>query len=193
MYFKLLSIAFLAISILSCTPNESDADAKAAERAELLKDPESVQKMKPDLLADIPFKKLPVVDSTNFDNFNGANQLSEKLVSKLHLKSIDPNYENFHARYRIALSTPVDMVVITLAAENELKTFLISYRKDDYQLIDKVMISYDEIAESAFQSVGKITANEEIVVTNYDYMDNEPKIDIKRYRIEKSGKFTLKN
>lgn len=192
MYFKLLSIAFLSISILSCTPNESDAERKAAERAELLKDPESTQKTKPDLLATVPFKKLPVVDSTNFDNFNGENQLSKKLVSKLHLKSIDPNYKNFHSRYRIALSTDIDMVVITMAAENEMKTFLITYQKEDYQLIDKVMISYDEIAESAFSSIGNLSKNE-VVVTNYNYMDEEPIIEIKKYRIEKSGKFTLKS
>jgi hypothetical protein len=190
MYFKLLSIA-LAISILSCTPNESNTETEASERAELLKDPESTRKTKPDLFATVPFKKLPVVDSTNFDNFNGENRLSEKLVYKLQLKSIDSNYKNFHSRYRLALSTDIDLVVITFAAENEMKTFLISYTKEDYQLIDKVMISYDEIAESAFQSVGKITANE-VVVTNYNYMDNEPKTDVKRYRIDKTGKFIEK-
>jgi hypothetical protein len=191
MYFKLLPIAFLSISILSCTSNESDAETKAAERAALLKDPESTQKTKPDLLASVPFKKFPVVDSTNFDNFHGENQLSKKLVSKLQLKSIDSNYKNFYSRYRIALSTDIDLLVVTLVAENEMKTFLISYTKEDYQLIDKVMISYDEIAESAFQSVGKITSRE-IVVTNYNYMGEEPTMEVKKYHIEKSGKFTQK-
>lgn len=192
MYFKLLSITILAISISSCTPNEPTEETKAAERAELLKDPESTRKTKPDLLATVPFKKLPVVDSTNFDNFNGENLLSAKLVSKLQLKSIDPNYQNFHSRYRLAFTNDIDLIVITLAAENEMKTYLISYTKDDYQLIDKVMISYDEIAESAFQSVGKITANE-VVVTNYNYMDNEPKVEVKKYRIDKTGKFIAKS
>ncbi|WP_341904758.1 hypothetical protein [Fluviicola taffensis] len=193
MHIKLVSIALLSISILSCTPNESTEEAKAAERAELLKDPEGVKQTKPDLLATVPFKKVPVVDSTNFDNFNGEDKLSKKLVSKLQLKSIDPNYQNFHSRYRIALSTDIDLLVVTLAAENELKTFLISYRKDDYELIDKVMISYDEIAESAFRSVGKIT-NDGIVVTNYNYMGEEPVVDVKKYRIDKTtGKFLLKS
>jgi hypothetical protein len=54
------------------------------------------------------------------------------------------------------------------------------------------MISYDEIAESAFRSVGKISANE-VVVTNYNYMDEEPIIEVKKYSIEKSGKFKQKN
>jgi len=188
MYIKLLSIAFLTITIFSCTPNEPDAETKASERAELLKDPESTRKAKPDLLATVPFKKLPVVDSTNFDNFKGENRLSAKLVSKLQLKSIDANYQNFHSRYRLALTTDIDLIVITLVAENEMKTYLISYTKDDYQPIDKVMISYDEIAESAFQSVGKITANE-VVVTNYNYMGEEPIVDVKKYRIDKAGKF----
>ncbi|WP_148235441.1 hypothetical protein [Fluviicola taffensis] len=191
MHFKLLSITLSLICLISCSGNESTTDSEAKERAELLKDPESTQKTKPDLLATIPFIKLPVVDSTNFDNCNGENKLSEKIISKLKLRSIDSNYENFHARYRIALSTPVDMIVITLAAEYEMKTYLISYTKEDYQVIDKVMISYDEIAESAFYSVGKITANE-VVVTNYNYMGEEPVIDVKKYRIEKTGKFIEK-
>lgn len=192
MYIKLLSIAFLTISIFSCTPNEPDAETKAAERAELLKDPESTRKTKPDLLATVPFKKLPVVDSTNFDNFKGENRLSAKLVSKLQLKSIDPNYKNFHSRYRLALTTDIDLIVITLEAENEMKTYLISYAKEDYQPIDKVMISYDEIAESALRSVGKISANE-VVVTNYNYMGEEPIVDVKKYRIDKAGKFSPKS
>jgi hypothetical protein len=189
MHIKLLAIALLTIGLLSCTPNESDAETKAAERATLLKDPESTQTTKPDLLATIPFKRLPLVDSTNFDNFEGKNPLSQKLVDKLQLKSIDPNFKTFYARYRIALSTPVDLIVITFEADNELKTFLISYSKDDYQLIDKVMISYDEIAEGAFQSVSKIMTDE-LVVTNYNYMDEEPVMEVKKYRINKSGKFT---
>lgn len=193
MYIKLLSIAILVISISSCTSNESTEEAKAAERAELLKDPESTRRTKPDLFATVPFKKLPVIDSTNFDNFNGENRLPEKLVYKLKLKSIDSNYKNFHSRYRLAFTKDIDLIVITFAAENEMKTFLISYTKEDHQLIDKVLISYDEIAESALQSVGKITANE-VAVTNYNYMGEEPIIDVKKYRIDKTtGKFIPKS
>lgn len=187
---KLLSLAILSSCLFSCS-NESDPNAETARRAELLKDPEGVKPTKPDLLATVPFKKLPVTDSTSFDNFNGEDKLSDKLVSKLHLKSLDPNFKNFHSRYRIALSTTVDMMVVTASAEHEMKTFLISYSKEDYQLIDKLQIAYDEIAESAFSAIGKIS-KEEVVVTNYNYMGEEPVIEVKKYRIEPSGKFTQK-
>lgn len=189
---KLLSLAILSGCFFSCS-NESNKDAEAKQRAELLKDPEGVKPSKPDLLATVPFKKLPVTDSTSFDNFNGEDKLSPKLVSKLQLKSIDPNFKSFHSRYRIALSNDVDMMVVTLSAENEMKTFLISYSKKDYQLIDKVQIAYDEIAESAFSAIGKIS-NKEVVVKNYNYMGDEPVIEVKKYKIEQSGKFTpIKN
>jgi hypothetical protein len=183
MLFKLLSAAILSGFLFSC--NSSDS----AKRAELLKDPEGAQPQKPDLLATVPFKKVPVIDSTNFDNFNGKEPLSEKLVSQLDLKSLDPHVKHFHARYRIAFTTAVDLMAVTVPAENEMKTFLISYSKEDYHLIDQVMIAYDEIAESAFSSVGKVTKNE-IIVTNYNYMGDEPVIETQKYLIEHSGKFS---
>lgn len=184
MLFKLLSAAILSGFLFSC-----NSSSDSARRAELLKDPEGAQPQKPDLLATVPFKKVPVIDSTNFDNFNGKDLLSEKLVSKLNLKSLDPNVNHFHARYRIAFTTAVDLMAVTASAENEMKTFLISYSKEDYQLIDHVMIAYDEIAESAFSSTGKVSKNE-IVVTNYNYMGDEPVIETQKYRIEHSGKFS---
>lgn len=69
-----------------------------------------------------------------------------------------------------------------------MQTFLISYAKEDYKMIDKVVIAYDEIAESAFSSIGKVSRNE-IAVTNYNYMADEPVIETQKYRIESSGKF----
>lgn len=184
MYGKLILAAILSSFFLSC--NES---SDSERRAELLKDPEGTQPAKPDLLATVPFKKVPVVDSTNFDNFNGKDPLSEKLVSQLQLKSLDPNVKHFYAGYRISFTTAVDLMAVTAPAENEMKTFLVSYAKDDYKVIDKVVIAYDEIAESAFSSIGKVSKNE-ITVTNYNYMTDEPVIETLKYRIEQSGKFT---
>ncbi len=187
---KLLSLAILSISLLSCN-NESTAP-ESTERAELLKDPEGAKKTKPDLFATVPFKKLPVVDTTNFDNFDGQDKLSKELISKLHLKSLGADYETLHTRYRLALSMDIDLVVITVMAESEMKTYLVSYTKENYQVIDKILISYDEIAESMSRTEGQITANE-VVVTGYSYWGEKPEITIKKYRVDKSGKFTLKS
>jgi hypothetical protein len=187
MHRKLILATILSSIFLSCGSESSDS----VRRAELLKDPEGTQPAKPDLLATVPFKKVPVVDSTNFDNFNGKDPLSEKLVSQLQLKSLDPNIKHFYARYRIAFTTAVDLMAVTAPAENEMKTFLVSYAKEDYKVIDKVVIAYDEIAESAFSSIGKVSKNE-ITVTNYNYMTEEPVIETLKYHIEKSGKFSKK-
>lgn len=187
MYGKLILAAILSIVFLSCSSESHDSE----RRAELLKDPEGTQPAKPDLLATVPFKKVPVVDSTNFDNFNGKDPLSKELVSQLHLKSLDPNVKHFYARYRISFTTAVDLMAVTAPAENEMKTFLVSYTKEDYKVIDKVVIAYDEIAESAFSSIGKVSKNE-ITVTNYNYMTDEPLIQTLKYRIEQSGKFSKK-
>ena len=176
MYLKLLSILVISVGLFSCGEKSSN---------------KSIDAQKPDLLADVPFRKAPVVDTTNFDNFNGENPLSEELISKLQLRKIEADYETFYPRYRLALSTPVDMVVITMAIENEMKTYLISYRKNDHQLIDKLMIAYDEIAESMLRTESKILSDE-VVVTSYNYWGEEPEITVKNYRIEKTGKFIQK-
>ena len=74
MHLKLLSILVISIGLFSCGDKNSD---------------KSNDTQKPDLLADVPFRKAPVVDSTNFDNFNGENALSEELISKLQLRKIE--------------------------------------------------------------------------------------------------------
>lgn len=176
MHLKLLSILFISIGLFSCEDKSAD---------------KSSDTQKPDLLADVPFRKAPVVDSTNFDNFNGENPLSEELISKLQLRKIEADYETFCPRYRIALSTPIDMLVITMTIEHEMKTYLITYRKNDHQLIDKLMIAYDEIAESMSRTEGKILSDE-VMVTSYNYWGEEPEITIKNYRIGKTGKFIQK-
>ena len=191
MYFKLLSLITLSIILVSCNSNESSSDTKSERRAELLKDPEGAKKTTPDLLAAVPFKKLPVTDTTNFDNFDGENKLSKELISKLHLKSLAADYETLHTRYRLALSMDIDLVVVTVTSETEMKTYLVSHTKDDYTVIDKVLISYDEIAESMSRTEGKLTADE-VVVTNYSDWGEAPQVTVKKYRIESSGKFTQK-
>lgn len=185
MHFKLFSLVLLSIILTACNGNsvKSKPEQKKPEPAQIEK---TLQKN--DLLAGIPFKKLPLVDSTSFDDFEGKTVLSKEIASKLKLKSEDPEHQNFYSRYRVALSDDIDAVVVTLAGEFEMQTFLISYTKEDYKVIDKVVIAYDEIAESAFSSIGKVSKNE-IAVTNFNYMTDEPVIEIHKYSIGASGKF----
>jgi hypothetical protein len=192
MHFKLLSILFIAISLLSCSEEQVKSEKKPAQKCVLPMSSGKDPLKKTDLLATVPFRKAPLVDTTNFDNFRKENRLSEELVAKLQLRSIEPGYETFYSGYRLALSTAVDLLVITMTIEHEMKTFLISYRKKDYKLIDKLMISYDEIAESLSRTESRIGANE-VVVKSYSYWGEEPSVQIKKYRIEKTGEFRLIN
>ncbi|WP_343636120.1 hypothetical protein [Fluviicola sp.] len=188
MHFKILSIAVLSCFLFSCGGNEN----KETGNDSLKNLPIEKQLEKADLLKGVPFKKLPVVDSTSFDDFEGKTVLSKEIATKLKLKSDDPEHQHFYSRYRVALSDKIDAVVVTLAGEFEMQTFLISYTKEDYKVIDKVVIAYDEIAESAFSSIGKVSKIG-IVVTNYNYMDEEPVIETLNYEIEPSGKFVKKH
>ncbi len=181
MYLKFVTPLLVSLSLVACNNKQSETKEPAQDIRETLK--------KNDLLSFVPFKKLPVTDTTNFDNFNGDDTLSARLVQKLHLKDIEENHEFFFARYRLAFSDGIDAVVITSMAEAEMKTFLVTYRKEDYSLIDKVLIAYDEIVESAFSATGKVS-DEQVTVTNYNYMEDEPVIEVKKYRVEKNGKFT---
>lgn len=184
MSLKYPSIALVLIYLTACNGNRTQSNTP---------DNQSIHKplKQVDLLNHIPFRKAPFADTTNFDNFNNENRLSNTLVSKLHLKSIEPNYEAFYARYRLAVSTNVDAVVVTMSNENELKTYLITFHKVEYEIIDKVIIAYDEIAESMTRTEAKIYSDE-LVITNYSYWEEEPSIEINRYRIEKSGKLIRK-
>lgn len=188
MYFKILFITLLSAVLLSCNGNE-----KTKNESDSLKNmPIKEQLEKADLLAGVPFRKLPVVDSTSFDDFEGKTVLSKEIAAKLKLKIDDPEHQHFYSRYRVTLSDKIDAVVVTLAGEFEMQTFLISYTKEDYRVIDKVVIAYDEIAESAFSSIGKVSKTG-IVVTNYNYMDEEPVIETLKYQIEPSGRFVKKD
>lgn len=184
MNFKLILILSIFSALTACSGNQSNTDQStdpAPDIEETLK--------KADLLAFVPFRKMPLRDSTNFDNFDEQEALSKDLVSKLHLKDIEADYEKYYSRYRLAFADGIDAVVITAMIEMEMKTYLITYNKEDYQIVDKLLIAYDEIAESAQRTESNISAKG-IEVQEFNYWDETPKTTIKKYRVEKSGKFT---
>ena len=168
MHFKFALIPFICISLAACTEKSSKTETPEPTIRETLK--------KNDLLSFVPFKALPLTDSTSFDDFEGKDPFSQDLVKKLHLKEIEEGNKQFFARYRVALSEGIDAVVVTSMAEFEMKTFLVTYNKEDYTVIDNLEIAYDEIAESAFSARGTISKTQ-AVITHYNYMDEEPVIE----------------
>lgn len=183
MHSKFILFLLLCSAITACSGNkaENQSTDPTPDIEETLK--------KADLLAFVPFRKMPLRDSTNFDNFDEKEALSKDLVAKLHLKDIEADYEHYYSRYRLAFADGIDAVVITAMVETEMKTYLITYNKEDYQVIDKLLIAYDEIAESALRTESKISAKGiEVIETNY--WGDEPEATVKKYRLENSGKFT---
>lgn len=85
MLFKFLSLALISSLLFSCGPSEPKP-----ENTSLKNMPIKEQLKKVDLMAGVPFKKLPFTDSTSFDNFEGKTPLSKEIVSQLKLTSEDP-------------------------------------------------------------------------------------------------------
>lgn len=139
---------------------------------------------------DLPNKNLPLVDSTNFDNYNHNLEIKNDLFfKKIKFKKDQPEIENSRLRYQVHFSEKFQSVVISYyQGEHELFTTLVNIDEND-QIIDQLEIAYDEIAESAFRKRSSITQNK-IVVEDWNYM-NEPIKTITTYQISKAGKFKL--
>ena len=140
---------------------------------------------------DLPNKNWPLVDSTNFDNYNHQQGIKNDLFfKKIQFKKDQPEIENSRLRYQVHFSEKFQSVVISYyQGEHELFTTLINIDKND-QIIDQLDIAYDEIAESGFRKTSSINQNK-IVVEDWNYMNDEPIKTITTYQISKEGKFKL--
>lgn len=140
---------------------------------------------------DVPNKSLPLVDSTNFDNYNHQQGIKNDLFfKKIAFKKDQPEIENSRLRYQLDFSERFQSVVVSYyQGEHELFTTLINIGKND-QIIDQLDIAYDEIAESAFRKTSSIDQNK-IVVEDWNYMTDKPTRTVTIYEISKEGKFKL--
>ena len=140
---------------------------------------------------DLPNKSFPLVDSTNFDNYNQQIGIKNDLFfKKIQFKKDQPEIENSRLRYQVHFSEKFQSVVISYyQGEHELLTTLVNLDEND-QIIDQLDIAYDEIAESAFRKMSSITQNK-IVVEDWNHMNAEPIKTITTYQISQEGKFKL--
>ena len=140
---------------------------------------------------DLPNKNLPLVDSTNFDNYNHQQGIKNDLFfKKIQFKKDQPEIENSRLRYQVHFSEKFQSVVISYyKGEHELFTTLVNIAEND-QIIDQLDIAYDEIAESGFRKTSSINQNK-IVVEDWNYMNDEPIKTITTYQISEEGKFKL--
>lgn len=179
-------IPALVLLAFSCEKKQSQIVAEKSPEKNQISLPVVKTEQAEDLFPEIPFKEIPVTDSTNFDNLIEKNPLNQNLISKLGLEKISPETETFFAQYKLKISHQFRSVVITSKKEHEMITFLINYDKNG-SVKGFQEIAYDEIAESALRKSGVIT-KEKIKTETINYFDDPPQITLQNYQIEKGGK-----
>lgn len=142
-------------------------------------------------LENIPERKTPLIDSTNFDNFSSNKILNKSQLQLIQIEKIAENPENVVANYKLDLSGNFKTFVFTYnKGEMELFSTLVNY-SNDFQFISKLDISYDEIAESWFRKESQIS-KKEIVVNDLSYTEEIEKSAKTVYRILESGQIVKK-
>ena len=195
-----MKLPILILAVIFATTGcqeKSSKNQSSSKETKILKDTVTIIKEKNihntinNQFQDVPKKNLPLVDSTNFDNYNHRQGIKNDLFfKKIAFKKDQSEIENSRSRYQLDFSERFQSVVISYyLGEHELFTTLIIIGKND-QIIDQLDIAYDEIAESAFRKTSSITQNK-IVVEDWNYMTDEPTRTVTTYQISKEGKFKL--
>jgi hypothetical protein len=142
-------------------------------------------------LENVPERKTPLKDSTNFDNFSSDKSLTKNQLALLQFEKVANDPDQPIVNYKIDISPNFRTYVFTyFRGEHELFSTLVNYDKS-FKLISKLDISYDEIAESWFRTESQITKNE-IIVNELNYTEEVEKSTKTTYTIEKNGQIVLK-
>lgn len=143
-----------------------------------------------DVWSKFPLRKMPFVDSTNFDNIIKKNKLSTNEIKQLQLNELYSNYDKyasdykFYPSYKLNLGNYKSIVVNVFKGDHELEAILIIYNSNDelikiYQgdhtspSINALIIAYDEIAESWSRTTSTIKNN---CITTIDALYTEPPV-----------------
>ena len=141
-----------------------------------------------DILTSLPIRHFPIVDSTDFENFDKSGIHDNGFLKKINFDPKRKDATNFRLNYKVPFSEKFASIVVTYqGGEHELFTTLITIDKDS-KIIDKLEIAYDEIAESAFAKTSRIEKNK-IVVTNSNWMSEDPIFETETFILENDGKF----
>jgi len=150
--------------------------------------PDTIREKQPDGMEIIKIQKLPFTDSTNFDNYHEEETFSSDLLDKINFQQIFPDGSDFRIRYKVKLIDSIYSIVVTMKqGEHELLTTLLNI-DNQFKIKGTLLIAYDEIAESAFRTEGKILSNG-IEVTEWNYMGEEPEKTLKKYILKSNGEF----
>lgn len=188
---------FLTISAILFSCKESSKESKDStttgnsENKEVNVVTENPESEEYSFLSDYPYKALPLIDSTNFNNVNSTKDLTAQQKDFLHLDTIlGENYSDIlqspQISYRINLSENFSTVVITYElGEHELFSTLINY-DTNFKPIAWKDIAYDEIAEGLIRKQSKIY-KDSIVISQISYFDEVPDTTFTRFKLDKNG------
>lgn len=152
---------------------------------------EEVSTAESHVLKKLPVRNFPITDSTRFENFEQTGTPDNGFLKRINFNPEHTDAKNFRLNYTIPFSKSFTSLVLTYQnGEHELFTTLITLSKED-EIIDRLEIAYDEIAESAFSRTSKIE-KDKITVTDWNWMSGEkPVSESKTYILQQDGKFKL--
>lgn len=186
----LLTIAGL-LFLMSCNQQNEKTNTNKPEQEEVVaekqEDLKNTTTTIPEL-EELSLKEFPFVDSTNFDNDDNKGLKDADLLKRIRFDVEEVNLEQVRLRYKLNYSPNYYSVVLTYPlGEHELITTLFNINKRG-KILDFLDIAYDEIAESAFRKESLLKKNE-VVLTDWNYMSEEPTKTVTRYSINEQGKF----
>lgn len=186
----LLTIVCLLL-LVSCKQQNEKTNTHKPEQEEVVAEKQEVVKNTKTTipeLEELSLKEFPFVDSTNFDNDDNKGLKDADLLKRINFDVEDVNLKQVRLRYKLNYSPNYYSVVLTYPlGEHELITTLFNINKRG-KILDFLDIAYDEIAESAFRKESLLKKNE-VILTDWNYMSEEPTKTVTRYSINEQGKF----
>ena len=136
--------------------------------------------------SDFPTISFPKKEQTNADNYDLLPALCAN-QARLLLSGLFPDAENFKRVYSVPFSDDFTSVVVAFQqGEHEFSTILFNLDKNN-QIIDYLLIAYDEIAESAVFTESIL--NKDSIVVRKEFYENAITFT---YEISSKGEFVLK-
>lgn len=144
-----------------------------------------------DVINTIKERKLPVVDTTNFDDFIDVADFKSIDSHALKIETIYPDFYQKKSKYKAVSSYKVTLsqnfytVVVTYKlGEYEMESTLINYDLKG-NVIDYQRIVYDEIAEGLTQIKSRIS--ERTITSHHTSWDLVKKIEVQEFVINFDG------
>lgn len=136
----------------------------------------------------VPLQGFPIIDSTNFDNFEPMGKPKMNFLLKIKAFTKRDDISDIALNYRIPPPGKFTSLVLTYKlGEHELVTSWLTLDERN-TIIDKLDIAYDEIAESAFRTTSFID-QDSIWVSHWNYMGDVPLEEKEIYFLQSNGKF----